>query len=343
MAQLAAAADDQIVVLLLDLHAHLLQLCGDAVHVLGDDAAHADLSARGGNGRHVGACLDLVGDDGVGAAVQALHARDADGVGAGALDVRAHGVEEVGEIDDVRLLRRIFDDGRAVRQSRGHHDVHGRADGDHVEINVRALHAPALGGGADVVALAHGRTHGGKALDVLVDGAGAAEVAAAGHGDLGLAEAAKQCADEIVARAQLVRQLLRGAGGDDVAAVKLHVAAVEHANLRTELLENLQQHGHVADLGDILDAAHAVHQKGGGQDSNSGVFRAADMDFAEERGAALNDILGHEDTSLLQYFTGRKAAVRRGRDALRMPYADSIHIIQLQYTRKSGKSNPFSF
>ena len=140
-----------------------------------------------------------------------------------------------------------------------------------------------------------------------------------------------------------MRQLLRGAGGDDVAAVKLHVAAVEHADLRTELLEDFQQHGHVADLGDILDAAHAVHQKGGGQDSNSGVFRAADMDFAEERRAALNDILGHEDTSLLQYFTGRKAAVRRGRDALRMPYADSIHIIQLQYTRKSGKSNPFSF
>ena len=243
----------------------------------------------------------------------------------------------------MRLLRRIFDDGRAVRQSCGHHDVHGRADGDHVEIDVRAPHAPALGGGADVVALAHGRTHGGKALDVLVDGAGAAEVAAAGHGDLGLAEAAKQCADEIVARAQLVRQLLRGAGGDDVATVKLHVAAVEHADLRTELLQDLQQHGHIADLGDILDAAHAVHQKGGGQDSNSGVFRAADMDFAEERRAALNDILGHEDTSLLQYFTGRKAAVRRGRDALRMPYADSIHIIQLQYTRKSGKSNPFSF
>ena len=91
-AKLARAAHEQRVVLLLDLHAHLLELGGDAVHVLGDDAAHEDLSAAGGDSRHVGARLDLIGDNGIRAAVELVHAENADGVGAGALDVRAHGV-----------------------------------------------------------------------------------------------------------------------------------------------------------------------------------------------------------------------------------------------------------
>ena len=57
-------------------------------------------------------------------------------VGAGALDVRAHGVEEVGQIHDVGLLGRVFDDGGALCQHGGHHDVHGGAHGDNVQIDV---------------------------------------------------------------------------------------------------------------------------------------------------------------------------------------------------------------
>ena len=83
----------------------------------------------------------------------------------------------------------------------GHHNVHRRTDGDHVEVDVRALHAVAACLGADEVALAYLGAHGGEALDMLVDGTHAAEVAAAGHRDLGLAEAAEQRADEVVAGA----------------------------------------------------------------------------------------------------------------------------------------------
>ena len=136
----------------------------------------------------------------------------------------------------MRLLGGVFDDGGALGQRRGHHDVHRCTDGDHVEIDVRALHAPAVGLGADEVALADLGTHGDKALDVLIDGAHAAEVAAAGHGDLGLAEAAKQRADEVVGGADLVRKLLRDLRGGDMAAVDLHIAAVEEADIGAQLL-----------------------------------------------------------------------------------------------------------
>src|SRR5699024_2387640 len=61
----AGAAHQHGVVPLLDLHAHLQQLGGDALQVLGDDVLDEDLAAGGGHGGHVGARLNLIGDDGI--------------------------------------------------------------------------------------------------------------------------------------------------------------------------------------------------------------------------------------------------------------------------------------
>ena len=66
--QRLAAAHQQRVVLLLHHDAHLHQLGADAVHVLGNDVLQQHLTAGGGHGGHIGAGLDLVGDDAVGAA-----------------------------------------------------------------------------------------------------------------------------------------------------------------------------------------------------------------------------------------------------------------------------------
>ena len=106
--------------------------------MLGDDVFHQHLTAGGGHGRHVGSGLDLVGDDGIGAAGEPLHAADFDGVGSGAPDVPAHGVEEVGQIHDVGLLGRVFNHGVPLCQNRGHHDIHGGAHGDHIQIDIGA-------------------------------------------------------------------------------------------------------------------------------------------------------------------------------------------------------------
>ncbi len=85
--------------------------------------------------------------------MQPVHAEDPDGIGTGTLDVGAHGVEEVGKVNDVRLLGGVFDDGGALGQHRGHHNVHRGTHGDHVQIDGRALQTPAFGGGVDEVAL----------------------------------------------------------------------------------------------------------------------------------------------------------------------------------------------
>ena len=83
---------------------------------------------------------------------------------------------------------------------------------------------------------------------MLVDGADAAEIAAAGHGNLCPAETAQQSADEIVARS-FREKLIRGPGGVDMAAVDLHRVAVDGADGRAKLLQNLQNRGNVGDLG----------------------------------------------------------------------------------------------
>ena len=243
-----------------------------------------------GHGSHIGTGLDLVGDDAVGAAGELFHAADADGVGARALDIRAHGVQEVGKVHNMGLLGGVFNGGGAVGQSRGHHDVHGGTYADHVQIHGSPGQTATLGHGLDQIPLGDLRTHGAEALDMLVDGSDA-EVAAAGHGHGGLAEAAQQRAQQVVAGANAAHQVKGRGGGVDMAAVDLHRVAVQHPDIGPQLLQNGKQQRYVADLGDILNAADPVHQQGGGDDGNGGVFRAADGDFAHQRAAAMDDIL----------------------------------------------------
>ena len=126
------------------------------------------------------------------------------------------------------LFGGVFDGGDTVGQGGGHHDVHGRAHGDNVQIDRRAGEAAILGGGVDEAALhGHLRAHGGEALDVLVDGADA-EVAAAGHGHGGLTEAAQQRAQQVIAGADTAGQVVGRAGAVDGVAVDLDGVAVQH-------------------------------------------------------------------------------------------------------------------
>ena len=259
--------------------------------MLGDDILHQDLAAGGSHGGHIGACLNLVGNDGVAAAPQAVHALNFNGVRAGTPDVGAHRVEEVGQVHDMRLLGSVLDDGVAFRPDGGHHDIHGSAHGDHIQIDVGALEAAGLRGSVDEAALHHDLgAKRGKALHVLVDGAHP-EVAAAGHGDLRLAEAAQERTNQIIGGPHLPGQLIGGSGGADAAGVDLHCMAVDDADAGTQMLQNLQGQRHIGDLGDIFDPADPVHQQSGGNDGNGGVFGAADLYFTKQGMTTLYNIL----------------------------------------------------
>ena len=70
--------------------------------------------------------------------MKSADALDADHVRSGALDPRAHAVEEVGEIDDMRLFSSVLDRCVAFRHDCSHDNVDGCAYGDDVHINVRS-------------------------------------------------------------------------------------------------------------------------------------------------------------------------------------------------------------
>ena len=288
----ARAAHEHRVVILGHLDAHLLELGGDALQMTRDDVFDQHRTAAGRDRRHKGAGLDLVRDDRIVRAVQALDAADLDHVRARALDVRAHGVEEVRQIDDVRLLGAVLHDGLALGQHRGEHDVHRRADRDNVEINVCAVQALFGRLGADVTALGQG--HRGaerlEALDMLVDRAHAAEIAAARHGDLGVAVFAQQHAEQIIGGAQLALELVRLEAG--VAGVlDLDGRCVDQTDLRAQLAHDLKLEGHVDDLGHVLNADRAIRQQRCRNDRDGGVLRPGDGHFAVERFTAVDDIL----------------------------------------------------
>ena len=73
------------------------------------------------------------------AGAQLLDAFDLDRRRARADDLRAHAVEERGEVGDLRLARRVLDDGRALGEHRRGHQVLGRADARELEHDARAV------------------------------------------------------------------------------------------------------------------------------------------------------------------------------------------------------------
>ena len=82
--------------------------------------------------------LDAIGDDVVIDAAQLATPLDGDARRAGALDPRAHALEQRREALDLGLARRVLDHGRAVGERRRHHELLGRADRREVEHDARA-------------------------------------------------------------------------------------------------------------------------------------------------------------------------------------------------------------
>jgi len=97
-------------------------------------------------------------------------------------------------------------------------------------------------------------------------------------------------------------------GAADGAAVDLHGVLIQHPHPCAQLIQNGEKQGHVADLGDVLDAAYAVHQQGGRDDGNGGVLGAADRDLTKQGTATVNDILVQNRHPLFLHIAGTRVA-----------------------------------
>ena len=285
-------------------HAHFQQLGRQRFHVRGNAAVDGHVAAGGGGGDHEGAGFDLVGNNGVGGAVQMLHAPDADDVGAGALDARAHAVEEVGQVHDVGLLGHVVHHRGAFGAHGGQHDVDGAAHGDKIKKHIAP--GEALGVGVHHAApVVNARAQGRKALEVLVDEA-APNVAPAGIGNLGPQPAAQQRPQHIVAGAQPLGQRIGHPKRMDAPGIHGEVFAGHIVHLGAQRLQNLVEGVHVVNVGQVFHRTGLVAQKGCGYGGHRCVFAAAHGDFPHQGPAS-----GDEHFVLHVHKPGRK-----GRDHL---------------------------
>ena len=119
----------------------------------GNDVFDQHVATRRSGSHHKRTRLDLVRDHGIGGAVQALHAHDADHIGARSLDIGAHGIEKIGQVHDVRLLGGVDDDRAPLGAHRGHHEVGRGADRDDIQIDFAAVQHAVRRSGDDVTVL----------------------------------------------------------------------------------------------------------------------------------------------------------------------------------------------
>ena len=280
----------------LDLGTGVAQLLDHGVEVVRAGVLQRHVAAAGRHGAQEGAGLDAVGHHLVLAAAQALHALDANAAAAVAFDLRAHLDEHLGQVDDLGLLRGVFQNGFALGQAGGHEEVLGAGHRDHVGGDARALQARgAVGQARDHVAVLHvdQGAHGLQALDVLVDRA-RADGAAARQRHPRVAET----------RQQRAQRQHRGAHGLDQLVRRFAVGFGVHAHV----VEQAPHGAHVVQARHVGQQHRLVGQQGGAHLGQRGVLGAGDGQLALQRPPAADQEFVHRN----QCFSIKTDAGRRG-------------------------------
>ena len=107
--------------------------------MLGDDIFYHHIALGCRCRKHEGTGLDLIGDDGILRLMELWHTLDTDHIGACALDVGAHGVQKVRQINNVWLFGGIDDNRLALGLDSRHHDVCRGAYRHNVHIDLRTF------------------------------------------------------------------------------------------------------------------------------------------------------------------------------------------------------------
>ncbi len=192
-------------------------------------------------------------------AMEPLYALDHEPRGTGALDLPAHGVDAVGEVDHLGLLRGIVQHGGALGQRRGHHEVLRPRNrrGLQADMGPAKPPRPALD-----VALGHLDlgAEGTQAVDVEVNRP-RADGAASRKRHLGPAEAGQQRPEHQDGGPHGLDQLVGGAKGLDGGRVDLHLHALVHGKLDPHPPEELHGGGDIVEVRDIADGHRVIGEQ----------------------------------------------------------------------------------
>ncbi len=215
------------------------------------------------------------------------------------LTLRAHGDQEVGQVDHFRLARGVLQDAAAVGQGSGHHDVLGTGHADGIKEEVGATQAAFRRLGLDVAAFdVDGRAHGFKATDVQVDRT-RTDGATARQGHFGFAETGNHRAEHQDRGTHGFHQLIRGDQGLDGARVDFNRQLFVDHRLDAHATEQLDHGGDVVQVRQVGHGHRAITQQGRCQDRQGGVFRTGNADLAIKAGTAGNNQFIHKNLDAL--------------------------------------------
>ena len=171
---------------------HALQQINERPQIIGPDALQHHVATRDGHGAKVRASLDAIGNRGVRGSMQGIHALDGERRCPHAFDARAHLVEQLREIADLRLHGGIPQDGSALGQRRREQRIFGGADAHFFKRMINGLKPPAWNLGFDIALHdLNVRAHAGEGFEMQIDGSGT-DGAAAGQGNRGMAKTSQQ-------------------------------------------------------------------------------------------------------------------------------------------------------
>src|SRR5687767_172661 len=120
----------------LDHYSHFAELRDYSTQMIRAAVFDFELTISDCGGNDKGSGFDSIGNDRVFSAAKCGHAFDLDRVCSSTVHTRAHLVEQLGEVDDLRFESTVAQCCRAARECRGHHQVFRACDGDFVELNI---------------------------------------------------------------------------------------------------------------------------------------------------------------------------------------------------------------
>ena len=215
-------------------NAHLLQLGGNRLQMLGNHIFHQDIPAGGSGSHHIGSCLNLIRNNGIRRAAQIGAAVNFNHIGACAANICSHGIEEVGQINNMGLLCRVLNHRRALDADSGKHDIHGCAHRNNVQIDtvsnqLRSAHVHHTA----LQAVSGSKRR--KALKMLVNRTHA-EIAPSGHRHHRMVKTSQQSAQKIIGAANMACQLIRRHTSTHSRRINLNGGASDRADLGSHIL-----------------------------------------------------------------------------------------------------------
>ena len=264
---------------------------------------HHQVAAADSAGHQKCPRLDAVGIDAVLGAVQLAHALHPDRRRAGALDIRAHGHQQRGQVDDLRLAGAVFHQRIAVGKNRRHQQIFRAGHRNLVENNVRAMQP--LGACFQIAVLLHdGGAHRFQPLEVQIDGA-VADGASAGLGHARQPAACDQRTQHQRRSAHGLDDLVFGSRIGEHAAADggaMLCPAVAELYLGAHRSQQLPLGLDVADLGNILQHHFIFGENRGGHAGQRGILGSAYPNRSQQRITAANHKLVHESPGVLLAF-----------------------------------------